>query len=238
MKIALVGYGKMGKEIERIAIDRGHTVGLIIDKDNKNDLNTEKLKNIDVVIEFSTPATAVDNYKKCFDANTPVVSGTTGWTKQMSEVKKYCNDKETAFFYASNFSLGVNLFFELNKRLATLMHPFNDYKVSVNEIHHTEKLDSPSGTAITIAEQIMKTYTQFVSWKNNKKTLDSELPVTSDRIGAVSGTHEVFYKSDNDTISIKHEAKNRKGFAMGAVLAAEFLDNKKGVFSMSDLLKI
>ncbi len=236
MNIALVGYGKMGKAIEQIAKDRGHNIALIVDKNNLDDLNVNNLKDIDVAIEFSTPETAVSNYKKCFDALTPVVSGTTGWLSHKKEVEEYCKSKGSAFFYASNFSLGVNLFFELNKNLAKLMSSFSEYDVKVNEVHHTQKLDAPSGTAITIAEGIISEYDNLTSWKNSEQTNNNELSITSERIGDVSGIHEVFYTSENDTISIKHTAHSRKGFALGAVLSAEFLCNKKGIFTMSDLL--
>jgi len=237
MRIALIGYGQMGKEIEKIAISRGNTVDLIIDVNNKKDLNSEKLKNIDVVIEFSRPESAVENYLTCFKFGKPVVSGTTGWLHRMDEVTANCNANGAGFFYASNFSLGVNLFFELNKQLARLMHPFTQYTVSMNEIHHTRKLDAPSGTAITLAEGIMETYNGLTSWKNDKNVDTNQLAITSERIGDVPGTHEIFYDSEIDKITIIHEAKNRKGFALGAVLAAEFMNGKKGIYNMSDLLK-
>jgi len=238
MNIALVGYGQMGKEIEKIAIDRGHQIALIVDKDNPDDLNREKLANIDVAIEFSRPEIAVENYKKCFVNGVPVVSGTTGWLDKLPEVIQTCEENETAFFYASNYSLGVNLFFELNRKLASLMQPFDHYKVRMNEIHHTRKLDAPSGTAITLAEGIMSEMPRFQSWKNEAAVSENELSITSERIGEVPGTHEVFYESDIDDITIKHEAHNRKGFAIGAVLAAEFLAAKKGFYGMNDLLNI
>lgn len=237
MRIALIGYGQMGKEIEKIAINRGNTVDLIIDVNNKSDLNEENLKNIDVVIEFSRPESAVENYLTCFKYGKPVVSGTTGWLHRKKEVIENCTANGAGFFYTSNFSLGVNLFFELNKQLAKLMHPFNDYTVSMNEIHHTRKLDAPSGTAITLAEGIMETYKDLTTWKNDKLVNTNELAITSERIGDVPGTHEVFYDSEIDKITIIHEAKNRRGFALGAVLAAEFMKGKKGIYNMSDLLK-
>lgn len=237
MKIALIGYGKMGKEIEKIAIERGHEISLVIDKNNLNDLDKEDIfYAIDVVIEFTNPTVAVQNYKKCFDLQKAVVSGTTGWIEKMDEVKDYCKKQNAAFFYASNFSLGVNLFFQMNKYLARLMSNFNQYNARINEIHHTEKLDAPSGTAITLAEGIIETDKRFTTWKNIQDTLPHELSINSQRVGKVSGTHQVIYQSENDTISLIHEAHNRKGFALGAVLAAEFVQGKKGIFGMSDLL--
>jgi 4-hydroxy-tetrahydrodipicolinate reductase len=237
MNIALIGYGQMGKEIEKIAISRGHKIVLTIDKNNIEDFNSNNLSNVDVAIEFTRPESSVNNYKKCFENNIPVVSGTTGWLDKLPEVIKYCENNNSAFFYASNFSLGVNIFFELNKKLAQMMSPFDDYSVKINEIHHTRKLDAPSGTAITLAEGIISNINKFDSWRNSEKTNSNELPVISFREGDVPGTHEIIYDSDIDTISIKHEAKNRKGFALGAVLAAEFLKGKRGIFGMSDLLK-
>ncbi len=236
MNIALIGYGQMGKEIEKIAMERGHNISLIIDKDNKADLNSENLTKVDVAIEFSRPEIAVDNYYACFKSGKPVVSGTTGWLDKMDEVTEDCKNNNAAFFYASNFSLGVNLFFELNKQLAKLMHPFKEYKVSMNEIHHTRKLDAPSGTAITLANNVIESYSELTTWKNDNNTKANELSITSERIGDVPGTHEIFYNSEIDNITIRHEAKSRKGFALGAVLAAEFIKNKKGIFSMADLL--
>ena len=237
MNIALIGYGQMGKEIEKIAISRGHKIVLTIDKNNIEDFNSNNLSNVDVAIEFTRPESSVNNYKKCFENNIPVVSGTTGWLDKLPEVIKYCENNNSAFFYASNFSLGVNIFFELNKKLAQMMSPFDDYSVKINEIHHTRKLDAPSGTAITLAEGIISNINKFDSWRNSEKTNSNELPVISFREGDVPGTHEIIYDSDIDTISIKHEAKNRKGFALGAVLVAEFLKGKRGIFGMSDLLK-
>lgn len=239
MKIALVGYGQMGKEIEKIAIERGHEIALTIDIGNQDDLNSEKLAGVDVAIEFTRPETAVANYKKCFTAGVPVVSGTTGWLDKLPEVIADCEKNDTGFFYASNFSLGVNLFFELNKKLAKLMQPFtSEYKVRMNEIHHTRKLDAPSGTAITLAEGIINEMSQINSWKCDEPAAENELPITAERIGDVPGTHEIFYESKVDDITIRHEAHNRQGFATGAVLAAEFLAGKKGFFGMNDLLNI
>lgn len=238
MNIGLIGYGQMGKEIEKVAISRGHSVNLIIDKDNIQDLNDKNLANVDVVIEFSRPESAVANYLTCFKSGKPVVSGTTGWLDKMDKVVDSCNKNGAAFFYASNFSLGVNLFFELNKQLAKLMSQFSEYNVSMNEIHHTKKLDAPSGTGITLAEGVIEAYPELKSWKNDKEVNDGELALTSERIGEVPGTHEVFYDSEVDNITIRHEAKSRQGFVLGAVLAAEFLNGKKGIFGMNDLLTI
>ncbi len=238
MKIALIGYGQMGKEIEKIAKVRGHNVTLIIDENNKSDLNAEHLSNIDVAIEFSRPECAADNYKKCFMNGVPVVSGTTGWLNKLPEIISNCEDNNTGFFYASNFSLGVNLFFELNKKLAKLMNPFNEYSVMMNETHHTRKLDAPSGTAITLAEGLISKLHHITKWENSKNVGQGVVPINSFREGDVPGTHEVVYDSEVDTISIKHEAKSRKGFAVGAVIAAEFLNGKTGFYGMNDLLNI
>lgn len=238
MNFAIIGYGQMGKEIEKIAKDRNHNIALIIDADNQPDLEHLADKTIDVAIEFSCPEAVLDNYKKCFSAGIPVVSGTTGWLNKMPEVISMCDKSEAGFFYASNFSLGVNLFFKLNKHLAKLMQPFKDYKVSINEIHHTRKLDAPSGTAITLAEGIISEIPELTNWKSEEVLSDNEIPIYSFREGDVPGTHEIIFDSKVDKISIKHEAKSRKGFAMGAVLAAEFMAGKKGFYSMDDLLNI
>jgi len=238
MNIALIGYGQMGKEIEKIAQGRGHQIVLIIDKDNHDDLNAENLKKVDVAIEFSRPESAVENYKLCFSNKIPVVSGTTGWLDKLPEIIAQCEANSTGFFYASNFSLGVNLFFELNKKLAQLMNPFKEYSILMNEIHHTRKLDAPSGTAITLAEGLILNVDHLSTWKNTKEVNEGELPIISYREGDVPGTHEVIYNSEIDTISIKHEAKSRKGFALGAVLASEFLKGKTGFYGMNDLLQI
>lgn len=238
MRIALIGYGRMGQEIEKIAIGRGHQVVLKIDVDNANDLNVNNLRNVDVVIEFTVPDTAVENYKKCFDAGVPVVSGTTGWLNRWNEVVDYCNKKNTAFFYASNFSLGVNLFFELNRRLAKMMSPFNDYHVEMTEVHHTRKLDAPSGTAISLAEQIIEENSRFSGWINNKSDSETELGILSVREGDVPGIHTIKYESEVDFIEITHSSKSRKGLAFGAVLAAEFTVGKTGILSMKEILNI
>lgn len=238
MNIALIGYGRMGHEIEKIAVDRGHTIGLIIDIDNQNDLNPEKLKGIDVAIEFTIPASAINNYKICFDAGVPVVSGTTGWLDKWDEVTKYCLQKNSAFFYASNFSLGVNLFFEINRMVAKLMKPFETYNIEMTEVHHTKKLDAPSGTAISLANDIIEQYDQMTGWVNQYSDSKKILGIESVREGDVPGIHTIKYNSEVDFIEITHSAKTRKGFALGAVLAAEFSAGKEGLLTMKDLLNI
>lgn len=237
MKIALIGYGKMGKAIEEIALNKGHEISLVIDLHNANDLTKANLQKADVAIEFTTPETAIDNILKCFDAGIPVVSGTTGWVNKMNEVKDACTKKDGTFLYSSNYSIGVNIFFELNKKLAELMSK-HDYGVTVEETHHTQKKDAPSGTAITIAEQILKELSHKKQWVNYKSDKDEDLSILSNRIDPAAGTHTVKYSSAIDDIEIIHTAHNRKGFASGAVLAAEFIKDKKGVFSMKDVLGI
>jgi len=236
MKIAIIGYGRMGQEIEKIAIERGHQVGLIIDVNNAIDLTIEHLKNIDVAIEFTTPSSAVKNYKICFDAGIPVVSGSTGWLEQWDDVINYCTEKGTAFFYASNFSLGVNLFFDLNRKLAKLMNPFEQYQPEITEVHHTKKLDAPSGTAITLANEIIAEYDELKGWENASTVQKDKLGIISVREGDVPGIHSIKYESETDFIEITHSAKSRKGFAYGAVLAAEFSVGKKGILTMEKLL--
>ena len=236
MKIAIIGYGKMGKEIEKIALERGHTIDLIIDEKNVNELNENNLQNIDIAIEFTIPQNAVGNFKKCFDANIPVISGTTGWLEKLDYVNEYCLTKNSAFLYASNFSLGVNIFFEVNKYLAKLMNNITDYSVAVEETHHTQKLDSPSGTAITIANGIIENIQHLTSWKESAKTDINTIPISAFRKTDAIGEHKVKYDSDIDSIEIIHNAKNRKGLALGALLAAEFLVTKKGIYNMQDVL--
>lgn len=237
MRIALIGYGKMGKEIEQIAINRGHEIGLIIDQENQNDLNPDKLKDIDVAIEFTNPDSAFENYQICFKANVPVVSGTTGWLEKIEFVKEKCQSGN-GFFYASNFSLGVNLFFELNKKLTQLIAPFGEYNADMEEIHHIHKLDSPSGTAITLAEGIIENHPQKTKWIEAASMKEDELSIFAKRHGSVPGTHSITWHSEVDEISIQHLAYSRKGFALGAVLAAEFMPKKKGFFGMKDLLNL
>ena len=236
MKIALIGYGKMGKEIEQIALSRGHTVILKFDIQNQDELTTDNLAQADVAIEFTGPATAVQNYLVCFGAGVPVVSGTTGWLDRRAEVEQACMDKHGCFFYASNFSLGVNIFFELNKYLAHLMKEFAQYEVSMTEVHHTQKLDAPSGTAITLAEDILAVNESKATWTINENNSDHELYIKPIREGVVPGIHSVKYNSEVDFIEITHSAYSRKGFAFGAVLAAEYCAGRKGILSMKDLL--
>ncbi|MFW6245911.1 MAG: 4-hydroxy-tetrahydrodipicolinate reductase [Tangfeifania sp.] len=238
MKLALIGYGKMGKEIEKIALDRGHKIELIIDVGNQNDLTIENLKKCDAAIEFTIPDSAVDNYFKCFEAGIPVVSGTTGWLDQKNEVYKKCSEANGTFFYGSNFSVGVNLFFELNKMLARLMGTRPEYSPEITEVHHTQKLDAPSGTAISLAEDLIEVHPEIEKWGKETKNAGNELPVKSERRGEVPGIHTIKYDSDVDYIEITHSAKSRKGFALGAVLAAEYSLGHKGILSMKDMLKI
>lgn len=232
MKIALLGYGKMGQIIERIAIERGHEIVLR----KKSTDNYDGLKNADVAIDFSVPAAAVQNISTCFELGIPVISGTTGWLEDYDNMVALCTKNNGAFLYGSNFSLGVNLFFELNSYLAKMMNNLNDYKVSMEEIHHTQKLDAPSGTAITLANGIIEN-SEYTEW-----TLDNaqnnQIHIDAKRVDSVPGTHSVFYDSAIDQIEIKHTAHNREGFALGAVVAAEWIENKKGIFSMKDVLNL
>lgn len=238
MNIALIGYGRMGHEIEKIAVSRGHNVVLKIDVNNPEDLNAENLKDVDVAIEFTIPTSAVDNYKTCFNAGVSVVSGTTGWLAKWDEVTDCCKKSNVAFFYTSNFSLGVNLFFEINRNLAELISPFTQYKAEVTEVHHTKKLDAPSGTAISLANDIIESIPSLKEWKlvDGTQVEDSQLPITAVREGDVPGIHTIKYDSDVDFIEITHSAKNRKGLALGAVLAAEYSMGKKGLLTMRGLL--
>ncbi len=239
MKVALLGYGKMGQLIAGILEENGHEVVLKVDVDNRETVTDEELKMADVAIEFSMPKVAVDNYKWCFDCGVPVVSGTTGWLDRWDEVVSYCKKKSGGFFYASNYSIGVNIFFHLNKMLAKVMSDFKQYGVLLDETHHIHKLDAPSGTAITIAEGIVENHEQYAEWKliNEGETCNKELPIVAHRIGEVPGIHKVTYKSEVDEISIEHSAYSRQGFARGAVAAAGFMVGKSGVYSMDDLLK-
>lgn len=236
LKIALIGYGKMGKAIEEVAIKKGHSIQLIIDQYNLADLNTENIKNVDVAIEFSNPDSAVKNILFCLEQGIPVISGTTGWLENMDKVKRNCEELSGTFLYASNFSIGVNIFFELNEALAKLMRPHNEYDVVMEEVHHTQKKDAPSGTAITLAQQIIQSSDSKQEWVNEMSSLPGDLSIISKRIDEVPGTHTVTYTSAIDDIEIKHTAHTRAGFAAGAVLAAEFVKDKKGVFGMKDVL--
>ncbi|MFP5039567.1 4-hydroxy-tetrahydrodipicolinate reductase [Parasediminibacterium sp. JCM 36343] len=236
MKIALIGYGKMGKAIEEIAIAKGHEVVLKLDISNPEDFTIPNLKQCDVAIEFTSPHSAVGNLKKCFAAGLPVVCGSTGWLAEWAEVKQACEASNGALVYASNYSIGVNLFFELNTYLAKLMHNHADYEVLLEEIHHTEKKDAPSGTAITLAEQVLKHIAGKKQWVNHISDNTEDLEIISERIDPAPGTHKIKYYSPIDDIEIIHTAHNRKGFAGGAVLAAEFVVGKKGIFNMKQVL--
>jgi len=237
MKIVLIGYGKMGKEIEQVALSRGHSVVLTIDINNTEALTAENLSLAEVAIEFTSPGTAVKNYLECFNAGITVVSGTTGWLDQRESVEKACREKNGCFFYASNFSLGMNIFFELNRHLARLMKSYSQYDISMTEIHHVQKLDAPSGTAISLAQDIISEHGGKKKWTIEKPESADELYIHPIREGAVPGIHTVKYNSEADYIEITHSAYSRKGLAMGAVMAAEFIQGKKGIYSMNDLLK-
>jgi len=238
LKIALIGYGKMGKAIEGIAIERGHEIVLRIDAENTEALNNDNLQQADVAIEFTNPDSAIQNITKCFDAGIPVISGTTGWLEHWEKIKSYCENKNATLLYASNFSIGVNLFFELNKKLAQLMINRTEYQCTIEEIHHTAKKDAPSGTAITIAENIIALNPNKKNWVLGETEDNNSLSITSKRIDPAPGTHIVSYNSAIDSIEIKHTAHNRIGFATGAVLAAEFVLGKKGVYGMGDVLEV
>lgn len=228
----------MGREIERIALDRGHTIVLKVDHNNASAFSADMLKDAEVAIEFSTPSSAVSNIMTCFEANVPVVIGTTGWLEKLEEIKKMCTKKEQSLFYASNFSIGVNIFFKLNDFLAKVMSSQPSYDVSMEEIHHIHKLDSPSGTGLSLAKQIMETIPSKTKWIEGEAKSKEELSIISKREGEVPGTHIVKYASEVDEIEIMHKANSRKGFAMGAVMAAEWLPGKQGVYGMNDMLKL
>ena len=236
MKIALIGYGKMGHAIEEIALQKGHEIVLRITDENLEEFNKENIQRADVAIEFTNPHSAVENILFCLKANVAVVCGTTGWLTQLNLIEEKCKELNGAFLYASNFSVGVNILFELNKKLAALLKPHPSYRVAIEEIHHTQKKDAPSGTAITLAEQIIELSDEKNKWVNNDTTNKNELSIISKRIDEVPGTHSVKYSSSVDDIEIIHTAHNRKGFAEGAVLAAEFLKGKKGIYSMKEVL--
>ena len=233
MKIALFGYGKMGKIVEKIAKNRGHEIICKIDKNSSHyDLN-----KVDIAIDFSTPKSALSNINKALENCIPIISGTTGWTEQYNKAVKLCNEKNGAFLYASNFSLGVNIFFEINRKLAKTMNNYKEYKIKMKEIHHIEKIDAPSGTAITLAGSIIEE-TNYQKWSPGNDFKENEISIESQRLSDNNGTHEVIYKSKIDEIKIKHVANNRDGFGLGAIIAAEWLIGKKGVFSMKDVLNI
>jgi len=236
MNIALVGYGKMGRIIESVALSRGHEIVLRIDLDNASDLNAENISKADVVIEFTGPHSAFGNLDKCIDLGIPTVSGSTGWLDNYPAIEKKCIEKNGSFLYASNFSVGVNIFFEINKRLAQLMATQPEYDVTVTEIHHTQKKDAPSGTAITIAEQIIESLPRKHRWVNHISDNIADLEIISERTDPYPGLHKVSYQSEIDEIEIIHNAHNRNGFALGAVLAAEYIKDRKGVFTMKEVL--
>lgn len=236
MKIALIGYGKMGHAIERIAVARGHEIVCTIDADNTADFDSDAFKSADVAIEFSTPATAVDNYRKAFDRGVKVVSGTTGWISRLPEIKALCEDGGGTLFWTSNFSLGVNIFFAVNRYLAAVMSGFPQYTPSLEEIHHIHKLDHPSGTAITLAQGIIDEDSSITAWKEADDVAKDTLKVTAVREGEVPGTHIVRWDSEVDTLTIEHRAKSREGFALGAVVAAEWTASRKGWLTMDEMM--
>jgi len=238
LKIALIGYGKMGRAIEGILLQRGHTAPLKIDISNQEEFTKENLQQCDVAIEFTGPTSAVGNISKCLDAGIPVISGSTGWMEHWPAIEAKCKAVNGTLLYASNFSVGVNIFFELNKKLAQLMSKQDEYNVSMEEIHHTQKKDAPSGTAITLAEQVLHDVSRKKKWINEVEKYPNELSIISKRIDPAPGTHSIKYSSAIDDIEIIHTAHSRTGFATGAVLAAEFVAGKKGIFSMRDVLNI
>ncbi len=233
MTIALLGYGKMGKAIEKVAIDRGHSIALKVGRDTK----AYDLNGIDVAIDFSIPSSAYENISNCILQQTPIISGTTGWLERYDDIIQLCNNNKGAFLYASNFSLGVNIFFEVNKTLARLTKGLSQYSIAIEEIHHTEKLDAPSGTAISLANGIIEEHSELKNW-TLETPKSNEIGILAKRIENVPGTHEVNYSSGVDQISIKHTAHSREGFALGAVIAAEWIFGKTGVFTMKDVLNI
>jgi 4-hydroxy-tetrahydrodipicolinate reductase len=236
MNIALIGYGRMGHEIESIALKRGHAIKLIIDIENRDELREDKMSGVDVVIEFSSPDAAFDNISRCLELSVPVVSGTTGWLDDYERAVEICKRRGTAFIHSSNYSIGVNILFRLNEELARHMAGYPDYTVSIEEIHHTRKLDAPSGTAISLAEGIAGRHPLYEGWCYENEKKDKYVPVKSVREGDVPGIHTVTWNSEIDSISLRHDAKNRKGLAMGAVVAAEYIHSRKGIFTMRDVM--
>ena len=236
MKIALIGYGKMGKTIEEIALAKGHEIVLKIDVNNAHEFTQEQLKKAEVAIEFTGPHSAFENVSKCIQWGVPVVSGSTGWLEKWDQISALCDQHQGCLVYSSNYSIGVNLFFELNKHLASLMEPYQDYDVAMTELHHTEKKDAPSGTAISLAEQILEKIGRKNKWVNAASATPTDLVIHSERVDPAPGTHTVSYESPIDRIDIIHTAHTRKGFASGAVLAAEFANKKKGIFTMKQVL--
>ena len=237
MRVAIIGYGKMGHEIEQVLLQRGHSVTLIIDQHNAEDLCAEKLADVDVAIEFTTPDTAYTNVRTCIECGTPVVSGTTGWHDRLEELQALCREKNSTMIWSSNYSLGVNITFRLNRYLAEIMNRFDAYNVAIEEIHHTQKKDAPSGTAITLAEGILANVERKQSWVNEPTTDAEAIEITSLREGTVPGTHTVTYTSEDDKIEIKHTLFSRRALALGAVVAAEFIAPRKGVFTIDDMFE-
>jgi len=238
MNIALIGYGKMGKAIEEIAISRGHSV--VVKFNSQNPLESSQLRTTDVAIEFSQPDLALKHIKLCADGQIPIVVGTTAWEEHLQEIINHIDKREASLIYSSNFSIGVNLLFEMNKHLARLMNDKTDYVASITEIHHTQKIDAPSGTAVTLAKDLISNHPTYSSWKltgQSENMEKSDLPISAIREENVPGTHLISYTSEIDTLTIEHQAHNRKGFALGAVIAAEFIHKKQGVYTMSDILK-
>jgi len=236
MKIAIIGYGKMGKAVEKLALEKNHKIILNIDNENDWQEKQEELKSCDVAIEFSTPETVLPNIKKCFEINLPIITGTTGWHNKIDEVKSWCKKYNASLFYASNFSVGVNIFFKINTALAEILNNFKEYDVSLTEKHHTQKLDSPSGTAINLLQQIIDKHQEKSIWEEGETTAKNTISVESIREGNIIGSHSVTWESDVDIIKIKHKAKTRDGFALGAIQAAEWVKDKKGVFTMDNML--
>jgi 4-hydroxy-tetrahydrodipicolinate reductase len=237
MKIALIGYGKMGKTIERIALERGHEIVSVIDVDNLDDFESDAFKSADVAIEFTVPQVALRNYRRAFASGVAIVSGTTGWTEELPALKKEIEEGGNTLFWSSNFSIGVNIFMAVNKYLATIMNQFPTYNVEMTEVHHTQKLDAPSGTAITLAEGILEKLDRKTGWVKETEAKPEEMAIKSIREGQVPGIHTIRYESEVDSIEITHDAKSREGFALGAVVAAEFTAGKKGFLGMEDMLK-
>jgi len=237
MKIALIGYGKMGKTIERIALERGHEIVSVIDVDNVDDFDSDAFKSAEVAIEFTAPQVALSNYRRAFASGVAVVSGTTGWTEQLPQIKKEIEAGNNTLFWSSNFSMGVNVFMAVNKYLAGIMNQFPNYNVEMTEVHHTQKLDAPSGTAITLAEEILEKLDRKDKWVKETETSPDEMAIKSIRRGQVPGIHTICYDSEVDSITITHDTKNRDGLALGAVIAAEFTAGKKGFLGMGDMLK-
>jgi 4-hydroxy-tetrahydrodipicolinate reductase len=238
MNIAIIGYGKMGQEIEKIALKRNHKIVSIIDQENHWIEFADEIRKADVAIDFSTPSSAYNNIRNAFNNNIPIVVGTTGWKDRLPEIRTLCDKMNQSLIYSSNFSIGVNLFFELNKKLANLMKDYPEYDVNIEEVHHTAKIDSPSGTAIKLADDILNIIKYKSKWVNAEETESEELQIESKRVSNTPGTHIITYNSKIDSIEIKHTAHNRQGFAQGAIMAAEWVVNQKGVFTMKDVLNI